>query len=95
MGWVFAPLSYGLIGFGFGFLFGALREILLIPLFGHEHGHLLEFIPLIIAISVLGFWITAHWKIRNSFKALQTGILGVAFLLLLESTLALFIWVCL
>ena len=85
MRWPVASLTYGVSGFSIGFLFGALRETILIHFFGETAGHLMESIPLIIAICFAGYWITKRWKITGVIKALHTGILGVVVLLMLEN----------
>lgn len=82
-------LLYGIMGFFTGFVFGAFREIVLIPNFGDAYGHWLEFVPLIAVISAIGFQITKRSKIIGAYGALVTGVFAVSILLLLESALAL------
>lgn len=87
-----AGLLYGLLGFAAGFIFGTLREVVLIPLFGLSLGHWLEFIPLVAVIIWIGIWITNKWALVEYGEALRAGILGVAVLLVFESILAIFIF---
>lgn len=78
-------LTYGAGGFFIGFLFGALRELVLVPAFGQRMAHGIEF-PLVTgAVMALGFWIGR----RTAPPALAIGLGGVAILIALESALAL------
>ncbi len=80
---------YGAIGFAIGFVFGTLRELLLIPWWGENTGRLLEF-PLVVACVVIAArWLysepgTGTWRAR-----LLSGVIGVGVLVALESALAL------
>lgn len=78
-------LAYGAGGFAAGFVFGALREQVLIPQFGHAAGHLIEFPFVTLVIAGLGIWIGR----RSAPPALLIGLAGVGILLLMESVLAL------
>ena len=80
-------LLYGAGGFAAGFVFGALRELVLIPRFGAGTGQLIEFPFVTLAIAALGVWIGR----RAAPPALLIGISGVGILLLMESVLALVI----
>lgn len=80
---------YGAIGFAIGFVFGTLRELLLIPWLGEDTGRLLEF-PLV----VLGVVIAARWLFNEPAAGawplrLLSGVIGVVVLVALESALAL------
>ena len=81
------PLAYGVGAFAIGFLLGALRELVLIPAFGAAAGHLIEFPVVTGLIALGGFWAGR----RAPPPALLTGFGGVAVLVCLESTLA--IWI--
>ncbi len=82
---IFWALAYGLGGFTLGFLFGALRELVLIPRFGSAPGHLIEFPMVTVCIAALGVWIGR----RSTGPAGLIGLGGVGVLLALESVLAL------
>ena len=77
--------AYGALGFAAGFAFGALRQLILIPAFGDRMGHLIEFPMVTFAACAIGVWIGS----RTTAPALATGLLGVAVLIALESTMAL------
>ena len=77
--------AYGALGFATGFAFGALRQLILIPAFGDRMGHLIEFPMVTLAACAIGVWIGS----RTTAPALATGLLGVAVLIALESTMAL------
>ena len=82
-------LLYGLGGFAIGFVFGALREMLLIPALGQAGGQLAEF-PLVTgAICAFGYrlgtgigWRPDTWLV---------GLGGVAVLLAVEAPFALYV----
>ena len=84
---LFWPLVYGLGGFAAGFLLGMVRELVLIPGFGDRIGHLIEFPIVTGLIAVLGVWMGS----RAPAPAWIVGIGGVAVLMALESTLALWV----
>lgn len=77
-------LTYGACGFAAGFMFGTLRELVLIPWLGDRAGHWAEF-PLVTAIiAAIGFGIGR----RTDQPALGIGLGGAVVLIVLESTLA-------
>lgn len=79
---------YGLVAFGIGFVFGALRQLVLIPQFGEFAGYLLEF-PLVTGgVCWVGWWL-ARAKTMTLRAALLIGIGGLAVLLIIESGFAL------
>ena len=81
-------LAYGLGAFGIGFIFGALRQLVLIPQFGREAGYWIEF-PLVTGcILAFGWWLARRHSLPVPAAAL-IGIGGVAILLLVESAFAL------
>jgi len=91
MGAFRSGMLYGIVGFFAGFVFGSLRELILIPAFGSANGHLLEFLPLVIVIILLGIWITRRGAFSSVSQGLLCGIVAVCVLLVLESTLAVLI----
>ena len=82
LGW---SALYGVLGFAAGFVFGALRQLVLIPALGDRMGHLAEFPMITGAACAIGLWIGA----RTTAPALAIGFLGVAVLIFFESTMAL------
>ncbi|MEX1250112.1 MAG: hypothetical protein WEA77_02840 [Hyphomonas sp.] len=78
-------LAYGPLAFAAGFVFGALRELVLIPAFGERTGRLAEFPVATLAACAIGAWVGR----RTDAPALALGVLGVLVLVALESTLAL------
>lgn len=79
------PFAFGAAAFSAGFLFGMLRELVLIPAFGEREGHLIEF-PLVTgSVAMLGLWAGR----RASPPGFLIGFGGMAVLVLLESSLAL------
>ena len=79
---------YGSLAFGLGFLFGALREVLLKPALGDAAGTVIEFAAVTACVVVLGVRLGRRWA-GHRWSRLARGIGGVAVLLALESTLAL------
>lgn len=77
-------LAYGVGGFFAGFVFGALRELLLAPALGHAAAHAIEFPLVTAAVVAFGVWIGR----RATPPALWIGLGGTALLVALESTLA-------
>jgi len=84
-----AAIAYGVLAFAAGFVFGAIREIILIPRFGEAPGHWLEFVPLTCVIILIGIWTMRKWPVSQFGDALVRGVLSVGVLLMLESTFAL------
>lgn len=77
--------AYGALGFAAGFVFGALRQLALIPAFGDREGHLIEFPMVTLTVFGIGVWIGA----RSTAPGLAIGVLGAAILIALESTMSL------
>jgi hypothetical protein len=81
---------YGALCFVAGFIFGAIRELVLIPTFGTTTGHLIEFPLMLIAVGVI-----ARLLMRRSFTGsamshrLAVGVIGLIVLVVIESTFAL------
>lgn len=84
-------VGYGILGFAAGFVFGAIREVLLIPAFGDVAGRWIEFLPLVVVIFLLGRSLTIRIGITSPLKAILFGATGVATLLILESGFALLV----
>ena len=80
--------AYGSLAFGLGFLFGAVRETVLIPALGPRAGRLTEFAAVTGAVTLLGARLARGWP-PDPGRRLARGAAGVAVLLALESTLAL------
>jgi hypothetical protein len=83
-----AGLGYGAGAFGVGFVFGVLRELVLIPLLGDRIGHLTEFPFVTLGVMALGLWIGQRLEAPRLGRLLGLGILGVGTLLIIESTFA-------
>ncbi|MDP3458602.1 MAG: hypothetical protein Q8S09_04935 [Hyphomonas sp.] len=77
--------AYGALGFAAGFIFGALRELVLIPGLGEQTGRLVEFPMVTLAACAIGIWIGP----KAAAPALGVGLIGVAVLIAFESTMAL------
>lgn len=82
-------VCYGMLAFVAGFIFGAIRELVLIPTFGSKGGHLIEFPLVLIAVSLI-----ARWLVRTemaglaAWNTLVAGVIGVLVLVGIESTFA-------
>ena len=83
-----AAALYGVVAFAIGFVFGALRQLVLIPWLGERAGHWAEF-PLVTAsIMAFGIWLSRRRGLGET-TALLTGFGGVIALLAIESVFAL------
>ncbi len=80
-------LIYGLGAFLWGFVFGVLRQTVLIPQFGEQLGFWLEFPLVTIAVCILGISLVRKRGLSRG-AALAVGGIGVALLLLIESSFA-------
>ncbi len=84
--------SYGVLCFAAGFIFGAIRELILIPTFGNRMGHLIEFPAMLVAVGLI-----AHLCVRRNFAGssmwarLALGMIGMIVLVGIESTFAMII----
>lgn len=85
-------IIYGVLAFIAGFVLGALRELVLIPVFGDRTGHLIEFVPLVALIIIIAWRIMAEQSGGSPGVALAMGCIGVAVLLALESSVAIFLF---
>ena len=83
-------IRYGVFGFAAGFVFGAVRQMALVPKFGAHVAELIEF-PLITAtVFAIGYWMTRTFAQGQSRGWLfGLGAIGVATLLAIESVFAL------
>ncbi len=81
-------LVYGLVAFVAGFLFGALRETVLIPAFGSRMGHLIEFPLVTAAICAAGALIARRSGLTVPAAGLM-GLAGTLVLVIIESGFAL------
>lgn len=79
---------YGLGGFAIGFVFGAIRQLVLAPNFGDGASRWMEFPFVTLAIAWLGWWFGAR-KAGSAGAAVLIGIGGLACLLVIESVFAL------
>ncbi|MGB3627166.1 MAG: hypothetical protein WA989_15145 [Henriciella sp.] len=85
--WILVAI-YGGLAFMIGFVFGALREIVLIPRFGDEPGHWIEFPLVTVPIAIIG-WMIGRRRAGQLGQAWAIGVGGVAVLLAIESIFAL------
>lgn len=79
---------YGTTGFGIGFVFGAVRQLLLAPQFGDRLSHWLELPFVTTAIAWLGWWFGTR-KAKSPGQAGFIGFGGLLCLLLIEAVFAL------
>ena len=86
-----AILVYGTLAFAAGFVFGVIRELVLIPLLGKTAGKWAEFIPLIGAIFFVAAFALRQLKTPDKRALLIMGLGGVAVLLMFESLFALYV----
>lgn len=84
-----ASLLYGVSAFVCGFVFGAVRELLLRPRFGDTDAHLIEFPFVTSCVCVIGIYLIRWKRVSSYVTALTMGVGGVTVVLLLESWLAL------
>lgn len=83
-----SAVLYGVVAFAIGFMFGALRELALIPWLGERAGHWAEF-PLVTAsIMAVGIWLSRRRRLGTA-PALLAGLGGVFVLLIVEGAFAL------
>lgn len=86
-----AILVYGTLTFAAGFVFGVLRELALIPLLGRDAGRWIEFLIMIAATFATARIALRQIRTATGGAMLALGLGGTAFLLLLESTFALYV----
>ncbi len=86
-----AILFYGGVTFVAGFFFGALRELVFIPLAGNRAGHWIEFPLMLAATAAIAFFAVKRLPDPSRRKLLQLGIAGTLLLLLIEGAFALYV----
>jgi len=85
-----AGVLYGLLSFAAGFVFGALRELVLIRAFGAAAGHLIEFPLMLVAVAALAAVLFRTQRVgAAAWTRLVAGGIGVIVLVAIESTFAL------
>lgn len=83
-------IRYGVFGFAAGFVFGAIREMVLIPKLGERLAYQIEFPLVTAAVAIIGCWMARAFGLgRSRLWLLGLGLLGVATLVAIESTFAL------
>ncbi len=86
-----ALFAYGIGAFAIGFVLGVLRELVFVPLLGQRPAHWAEF-PILIALILLLARRVLRGKAEwTAWRLLAIGAGGVAILLALESTFALYV----
>lgn len=83
-----AGVCYFLIVFGFGFAFGVVRVLLLLPRLGERTAELIE-MPLMLAVIFLASrWLVGRWPWLSTGRFLAAGLLALILLLGAELILA-------
>ncbi len=80
---LFLAIAYGVTAFAIGFAFGALRELVLIPVLGESLGRLAEF-PLVTGVVLLlGLWVGRRAGSRMAALGVGAGatvlLIGIEF----------------
>lgn len=85
-----AGMIYGLLSFGAGFVFGTIRELVLIPVFGRSGARLIEF-PLMLRPAAVVAAAISRRRLAGAAAPtkLAVGIIGVILLVTVESSFAL------
>lgn len=81
-------LGYFLIVFGFGFLFGTFRVLVLVPAVGERVAELLEMPLMLVVIVFAARWVVRAFPHAAKKLLLATGLLALALLAAAELTLA-------
>lgn len=84
-----AGAAYGVIGFGFGFAFGAVRTMLLAPAVGAFVAVAIETPLMLAACAPLACWCLRRWAITAPVAALAMGLAAFAALMVCEVLLGL------
>lgn len=81
--------AYAVAAFGFGFVLGTVRVLLLVPWLGVRWAELIE-LPIMLALCfVIAGWITRRWVPLSQMQCLWLGFLSLAILLVAETALVL------
>lgn len=86
-----AILIYGTLAFAAGFVFGVIRELLLIPWLGRGTGKLLEFAVMVAITFGLARYATGKIRHPTSGQLIALGIGGMVILLALEAMFTLYV----
>jgi hypothetical protein len=86
-----AILIYGTLAFAAGFVFGVVRELLLIPRLGRGAGKSLEFAIMLAITLGLARYATGKLRQPTSGQLIALGIGGMVILLALEAMFALYV----
>jgi hypothetical protein len=79
-----AGVAYGVIGFGFGFCFGAVRTMLVAPAVGAFVAVALETPLMLAACTPLALWCLRRWGIASSAASFAMGLAAFAALMVCE-----------
>lgn len=82
-------MAYGLIGFGFGFVFGVVRTMLVAPAIGAFAAVAIETPLMLAACTPLARWCLRRWSIAAPAAALAMGLAAFAALMVCELLLGL------
>ena len=86
-----AGLTYFAIVFGMGFVFGAIRTVLVVPHVGTRLAELMETPFMFVVTIVAARWIVLHLAVPSSPTA-RLGMGGIALCLLLLAEFGLVLW---
>jgi hypothetical protein len=84
-----AGAAYGVIGFGFGFLFGVVRTLLVGPAIGAFAAVAIETPLMLATCAPLARWCLRRWAVSGPPKALAMGLAAFAVLMVCEVLLGL------
>ena len=86
-----AILFYGCVVFAAGFVFGVLRELVLIPMTGRLAGRWIEFLVLLVAVAWIARMAVQRLHDRRRKYLLALGIIGTLIMLAMESLFVLYV----
>ena len=84
-----AGAAYGVIGFGFGFVFGVMRTMLVAPAIGAFAAVAIETPLMLAACTPLARWCLRRWAITRPSDAALMGLMAFAVLMVCEVLLGL------
>ena len=84
-----AGIAYGVIGFGFGFVFGIVRTVLVAPRIGAFAAVAIETPLMLATCAPLARWCLGRWAISAHIAALAMGFAAFAALMVCEVLLGL------